>query len=208
MKRILWVLLFFTTINMATAQEVYTSSGKPGYHKKPPKKQGYDPDKLIIGGGISVDFGADYVLAGLSPILGYRITDNFSAGVGVGYLYFKVPDPYYYNPPLESYYDKGHLVYPSLWSRYFVYRNIYLTGTIEYDVIAGKYPEFDVFTNQISTKSRTVTAQSLLFGAGLKQSLGGRVSIFAQIQHEFLQQKYSPYSNNPIIFNAGVCAGL
>jgi hypothetical protein len=208
MKHIFWVLLVFIGFSYASAQDVYTSSGRPGYHKKPKKKKGYDPEKLIVGGGLILDFGSDYVLAGLSPVVGYRFTDHLSAGVGLGYEYFKVPDLDYYNPPYANYYDKGHIIYPSIWGRYFVWRNVYVTGTLEYDVISGTYPFYDVIANQFTDYKKTVNSESVLLGVGVKQPLGGRVSIFGQIQHEFLQQNYSPYYGQPFIVNFGIAAGL
>ncbi len=209
MKHIIWVLLVFVGISYASAQDVYTSSGKPGYHKKTKKKKGYDPDKIILGGGLSFDIGSDYVLAGASPIVGYRFTDHFSAGIGVGYLYFKLPDPTYYYPPDYNYFDKGSLIYPNVWAHYFVYRNIYLTGQFELDMIKGNYPGTDYNNGgAIYTFNQSQTAESLLLGLGVKQPLGGRVSMFGQLQHEFLQQTYSPYYGQPIILNFGICAGL
>ncbi len=208
MKHIVWVILVFTGINLASAQDVYTSSGKPGYHKKVVKKKtGYDPDKLILGGGLSLDFGTDWIVAGVSPIIGYRITDQFSAGLGVGYLYFKLPD-YDMSTTYTTVYKKGNLIYPNVWARYFVYRNIFLTCNFEYDIISGNYPGFDYNSNQYYTIKESISAQSLLFGIGMKQPIGGRVSMFGQIQHEVLGQPNSPYAGQPLIFNAGVCAGL
>src|ERR1017187_10428182 len=91
MKNIVVVLLLFFGISYASAQEVYTSSGKTGFHKKTKKKKGYDPDRLIIGGGITFGIDGGYVNLGLAPIVGYRITDHFSAGLGLGYLYASAP---------------------------------------------------------------------------------------------------------------------
>ena len=208
MKHIIWVLLVFVGLSYASAQDVYTSSGKVCYHKKTKKKKGYDPEKLILGGGVSLDFAGDYVLAGLAPVVGYRFTEHFQAGVGLGYLYFKMPDVNWYDPPVYSYYDKGSLIYPNLWARYFVYRNIYLTGTFEYDIITATYPDYNYVTNEIYNVRRNVSAQTLLFGIGLKQPIGGRVSLYGQLQHEFLQQVYSPYNGQPLVMNFGICAGL
>jgi len=208
MRQLIWVLLLFAGISAASAQDVYTSSGKPGYHKKvQKKKKGYDPEKLIIGGGLNLDYGGDYALLGASPIVGYRFTDHFSAGVGLGFLYFKLPDLNYYDPPRFNYFDEGNLIYPNLWARYFVFRNVFLSGSVEYDIISGHYPVMDNLGN-IGSYKENVTATSLLLGIGLKQPLGGRVSLVGQVQHECLGDKYSPYSNQPIILNIGICAGL
>ena len=83
-----------------------------------------------------------------------------------------------------------------------------MTGTVEFDIVSEKKPTYDVITNITSDVKYNYTAESLLLGVGLKQPLGGRVSIFAQVEHEFLQEVNSPYYGQPIIFNIGVCAGL
>ena len=71
----------------ASAQEVYTSSGRPANAKKKEEKQkGFDISRLVVGGGIGLGFG-DITSISVSPMVGYRITDNFSAGVGFGYQY-------------------------------------------------------------------------------------------------------------------------
>jgi len=205
MRNIVWVLLICLMVSHVSAQEVYTSSGKQNYHKKG-KKKGYDPDKLILGGGLSLNAGGGYVVAGVSPIVGYRFTNYLSAGVGLGYLYFQQPDDWY-STQYKTYYDKGSLVYPNLWAKFFVYKNIYLTGAFEYDMISETVPYVDYYGNE-STQKLSVNTEALLFGVGLRQPIGGRVSVFVEAKHEFLQQKYSPYDGQPIIFHIGFCAGL
>src|ERR1022692_4776451 len=103
MKHIIWVLLVFVSISYASAQDVYTSSGKPGYHKKTKKVKGYDPSKLIIGGGLTAGYADGSVAVGISPIVGYRFTDHFSAGVGIGYLYSQLPESIDPNGKVLSY---------------------------------------------------------------------------------------------------------
>src|SRR5580693_1802904 len=127
MKNTILVFLLFVGVSYASAQEVYTSSGKPGYHKKIKKKKGYDPDKLIIGGMPNLSFGGGYVDLGAAAIVGYRFTNHFSAGLGLGYLYSKAP--YGVDPYNNILYATENIIYPNLWTRYFVYRNFFVSGT-------------------------------------------------------------------------------
>src|SRR5688572_5075953 len=76
----------------ASAQEVYNSSGERRVApKKKEAKKGFDPQRLIYGGGLGLSFGT-ITAVGVAPVLGYRITDNFAAGIGLGYQYLRVKD--------------------------------------------------------------------------------------------------------------------
>ena len=206
MKNILFLVLLSLGVASVSAQEVYTSSGKPGYQKKVKKTKGYDPEKLVIGGGFNAGIGSGFANIGLSPIVGYRWTKNFSAGVGVGYQYYKspvAPDPT--NPDKELY-QYMSIVYPNLWTRYFVYRNIFVDATYEYDIISLKSP-IDHFGNVNQVKS-SVTNSCLLLGVGLRQPLGGRVSAYVSLIYDLLQGEYSPYPRNAPDIRFGIVAGL
>lgn len=206
MKRLLIVILLFAGMSYASAQEVYTSSGKPGYHHRySHKKKGYDPDKLIIGGGLNAGYGTDQANFGISPIAGYRFFHHFSAGIGLGYQYFKVAvatDPY---NPNNLLYQSANIVYPSLWSRYFVFRNFFVDATYEYDFIGLTYP-FDNYGNVHKTKLN-VTNSCFLLGAGVREPLGGRVSAYVELVYDLLQGRYSPYQGVPNI-RFGFAAGF
>lgn len=197
------ILLLFVSLSYASAQDVYTSSGKTNY-KKAKKHKGYDPDKLIVGGGINGGFNSGAVAAGLSPFVGYRLTKNLSAGVGVGYLYSRIPD-YYDQLTDKIYYANSHLVYPSVWARYVVWRNIFLSTAYEYDLINQKRP-LDQYGQLNPTKS-SYTNSCMWVGAGLKQPIAGRVSLYAELRFDVLQQPNSPYLNGPDL-RVGVIAGL
>ncbi len=210
MKNIMVVLLLFFGITYASAQEVYTSSGKSGYHKKTKKKKGYDPDKLIIGGQPTIDFSTDYTNVGVSVITGYRFTKHFAAGVGLGYLYASQAvyniDP---NDPLKAYHIRANIIFPSVWARYYVYRNIYTSLALEYDVIRGKEPGYDNNGN-ITNNSKFGDDNTCFFvGAGYRQPLGGRLSIYAEIIYDVLQGKNSMYAPGfPTTFRLGFATGL
>jgi len=206
MRNTFFVLLLCLGFTYASAQDVYTSSGKPGYKKQmKKKKKGYDPDKLIIGGGITFNFGDGFLAAGLSPIVGYRITDHFSAGVGAGYLYSQYRDPGI-SSKLFTY--REHIVYPSLWTRYFVYKNLFVSAIGEYDLIFQKAPGYDNMGN-LTTLSATFNNTCIFLGGGYKFPLGGRVSMLLDVQYDVLQGKNSPYPMGfPTLVHFGFVAGL
>jgi hypothetical protein len=203
MKRILFVLMCMLGVLSTRAQDVYTSSGgHPGFHKKT-KKKGYDPDKLIVGGGFSASFGNGNIDLGIAPVLGYRFTNNFSAGVGLGYQYYRFVT---YQDQFNTYYENDNIVYPSLWARYTFYRNLFLTTDFEYDFIHIKGTYLDNL-GYLDPENTSVTAPCWLVGFGFKQPLGGRVSGIMEIMYDVLQQPYSPYLRQPVM-RLGIVAGL
>ena len=208
MKYFIWVLLIFVGISYASAQDVYTSSGKTGYHKKTKKKKGYDPDKLIIGGEPTINFGGGYANVGISAILGYRITNHLSAGIGVGYLYSQIPE---YVDPVDPYkvsYIRENIIYPNLWARYFVYRNWFVSSAYEYDIISARGPGYDHYGN-FTTIQLNVTNSCVFLGTGIRMPLGGRVYLYAELLYDILQGTNSPYAPGfPTTLRFGFAAGL
>ena len=47
-------------------------------------------DRLFFGGGFGLTVGS-VTHVDISPMVGYRITDRFSAGIGLSYQYYKYP---------------------------------------------------------------------------------------------------------------------
>jgi hypothetical protein len=203
MKYVVFALLMLVGHSGAMAQEIYNSSGKANYKNKK-KKTGYDPDKLVLGGGINLAFGSGYANLGASPIVGYRFMKKFSAGVGLGYQYYKYPS--YVDPSNNVHFDYMNIIYPNVWARYFVFRNIFLTSTYEYDIINLREP-LDRFGNLNETRTK-VTNSCMLLGLGLRQSLGGRVSFYGELFYDLLQGDYSPYPKSSPALRFGVAAGL
>lgn len=206
-KIIVFLLLLGFSATVASAQEVYNSSGKPGYQKKTKKHKGYDPDRLIVGGGLNAGFGGGYVNVGIAPIVGYRLNKIWSAGIGLGYQYNRTPE---YADPSNQYaidYAQANIVYPSVWTRCFLYRNIFADAVFEYDMAYVKEPDYNYNSNEMEFRNTNYNIACGLVGIGLKQPLGGRVSFYGEIMYDVLQQDHSPYLGQPI-FRFGIAAGF
>jgi len=205
MKRILLLLVLCASFNGLFAQQVYNSSGNAhGYKHK--KVKGYDPSRLIIGGTINAGYSSDYANFGLGPTVGYKFTDMFSAGLGLGYQFYKAPFDIYN----DGLYVRENLVYPSIWAKFNVFRNFFIDGDFEYNFINVKSYDvlYDINGNPYLVGDKFNTSvPCLLLGVGIKQPIGGRVSSFIEIMYDVLQQKYSPYANIPV-FRAGITTGL
>jgi len=209
MKYFALILLCFSIYTSAVAQDVYSSSGRPDHAKKQKKEEGFDPSKLILGGGIGLGFGNQYADIVIAPTVGYRFTNHFAAGIGLGYEYYKnqltIIDPYY--GTLTTYPEQANIITPNIWGRYFVWRNIFIDGTFEYDLIRySQYTYTDNFGN-IVTGKYNVNVPCLLGGLGVKQPLGGRAYAYFEILYDVLQNTNSPYYGT-IVPRAGILVGL
>ena len=215
-KRTIFLLLLLAGFITATAQETYNSSGSNGYfYKKTHKKvRGYDPSKLIVGGIISLDYSSTSYVYGLSGILGYKLADGISAGINLGYQKYGMQitwvDPYT-NLTDQNQKTTESVVNPGIWGRINVYRNIYAVANFEYDFIS--YKEADQYFDQggnlayTDNNNTNVSVPCLLVGAGVKEPLGGRASLFLELTYDVLQQPYSPYFGIPVM-RTGIIVGL
>jgi len=202
-------MILFASVSQAFAQEVYSSSGKPGYYKKTHKKKGYDPGKLVVGGSLNAGFSNGGTSAGINPIVGYKFTDHFLAGVGLGYQYYRyISYTDYYN---NNYFSTDNIIYPSIWARYFVYRNFFVDATFEYDFISQRdpidaNPASPNYGDLVNTTTN-INVPCMLVGIGYKWMITGRVSFFAEVMYDVLQEDNSPYYGQ-LVPRAGICAGL
>ena len=152
--------------------------------KHPPEKNFWD--KVYFGGNFGLQFGTSTFID-LSPLMGYRITDKFSAGVGVTYQYYHYKDRYY---------DLATNVYGGrIFGRYMFTDNLF--GHAEYEYL--NLEAFDFFPR------RRVDVGSLLVGGGYIQRIGPNSAMVAMILYNLTESAYTPYQN-PIIrigFNIG-----
>jgi hypothetical protein len=151
--------------------------------KRPPGERFID--KLFTGGNLGAQFGT-VTFVDVSPLLGYRITDKISAGIGATYQYYHYKDKFY---DFETDVYGGRVFGRYLFTEY-------LFGHAEYEYLNLEAFDF---------KRRRVDVESLLAGGGYIQRIGDHAAIVAMILYNFTESVYTPYSN-PIIrvgFNIG-----
>jgi hypothetical protein len=208
MKYIVSVLLLCIGVNFASAQEqplMYSSSGRADHAQKKKKKEGFDPSKLIFGGGIVVAAGTDYTDLGISPEIGYRLTNNFSAGIGLGYEYSMIKQYDYYD---NSYTNKANVISPGIWARYMVYRNkVFLEANYEYDMMHFSERYVDNSGMYAASDNLNLNVSCFLLGVGLKYPIAGNVSAVVELLYDVIQDVNSPYYQQPV-FRFGVLVGL
>jgi hypothetical protein len=167
--KIFLFLVLLSTVGMAQDSSMI--------RKHPPKTNIWD--KVYFGGNFGMQFGTSTFID-ISPLVGYRITDKFSLGVGVTYQYYHYRD---LNFNLETNVYGGRV-----FGRYLF--TDYLFGHLEYEYL--NLEAFDFFP------PRRVDVESILGGGGYMQRVGRNAAIVAMILYNFTESAYTPYQN-PII---------
>jgi hypothetical protein len=212
MRYLILAILVSLCFGTLSAQEVYSSSGKPINEKKKYKEdpEGFDPSKIIWGGGIILSAGSGYANIGASPIVGYRITDRFSAGVGISYQYLKLKNAYTANNSqgMPQNYDLETSMYTAnAWSRYIIWNGIFAHVQPEINSLEVLKP-VDVLHPSGAT-IRTVGKERmfvpcLLVGGGIRQPISERVSFVGIILYDVLKDNNSPYRGIDLRFGINV----
>ncbi len=134
--------------------------------------------KLYFGGNFGAEFGrVTYVE--LSPLVGYKFSEKFSAGPGISYIYYRDRD---YNYSTSVYGVRA-------FARFFVLENVFAHA--EYEALNLGVPDLygDLNRQWIG---------SFLVGGGYKQSVGASGGITMMILWNLNETYYSPYQN-PVI---------
>lgn len=196
MKRIILIALLGLCIVNSQAQETYNSSGKVGQarYKQNQQKKGFDINRMVFGGNLGLTFGSVTNIY-IAPSVGYRITDNFAAGISLGYNYFRQKEGFYtYNiDPAkgEGYRPLSQSIYTgSVWGRYIIIPNIMVQAEFEmnnlgyYDAEDGFHPDKDGW---MMPGKKRVTVPSLLLGGGFRQPIGEYASMYIMAMYDVLQ---------------------
>ena len=176
-------------------------------------------ERLAFGGSLGLSFGSQTTLVDISPIVGYAITNDFMAGIGLTYKYYQYKN-YYYNVPDGTYSNLKMNIYGgSVWSRYFLTRteipvieNAFLHAEYEPLVIAHDYifnPNGifkDPYGSRFSKGRDNITLHGIFVGGGIRQPIGGRSFMYLEVLWNLNEELYSFYSNPRI--RIGIAAGF
>ena len=173
-------ILFFLLCLIVNAQHDYKA-------QKSQRPKWFDKEKVFVGGNMGLQFGR-VTFVDVSPLVGYRVTERFSAGIGFTYQYYK------YNDKIYSF--ETNVYGGRVFGRYFFTDNFFAHS--EYEVL--NLEAFDL------TPPQRVNVESLLVGGGLMQRFGSNSGITAMILYNFTESYYTPY-RNPII-RVGMVFGL
>ncbi len=153
-------------------------------------------DKFYFGGGFGLSIGTGYTSISASPLVGYKITDEFSAGVQTTYQYVS-------NSDLDlsfSNYGGGPF------TRY-VFDDRYIAHA-EYEILSFEYTDGTIDSGGDFNTFRD-TYSSLWLGGGYRESLGRNAGFFLLALYNVLydETEFSPYAS-PLSIRAGVAVGF
>ena len=139
-----------------------------------------------LGGQIYSSGGYNFFYYDLSPNVGYKITDKFSAGIQI-----------VYNNSIETGHGSSvsyNVIGGGVFARYLILNWLFLQ--VEYDILTTP-PSYRY------SQSRTYSDEKL-GGAGFKRNFGGKMSYYITILYDFAAEPNSPYYYSPIVYRVGV----
>lgn len=141
-------------------------------------------DRIVVGGGLDLQFG-DVTFIGVTPLVGYYVTDDFLAGGIFTYRYIQ------YNYLVPKYSTSTYGVAPFL--RYNIYKGIF--AHVEYEALYGEW----------RFKDDPFWLTSLFVGGGYNAQIGDRGFAGVYVLWNLTENpNYLIYSNPVVRFSFGV----
>lgn len=152
-----------------------------------------------FGGNIGFSLWNNYSQLGVYPLVGYKVTSQFSVGGKAGYVYTS-DDRYKPLPSLDTSNYGG-----SVFSRYRIIPQIYAHAEFA-------YWSYESVTSYTPGDSSYVTERNwvpyLLLGGGLSQRLGGNTYAFVEVLFDVIQDEKSPYDDWEPRVSVGISVGF
>ncbi|NUM51420.1 MAG: hypothetical protein HUU48_09905 [Flavobacteriales bacterium] len=189
MRKIIIFLMLMSFVSYGFSQ--YVEDNTKGKPKEKYKSSFWE--KTFVGGNFGLMFG-NVTLIDLSPNAGYNITESFSAGLGITYMYFS-----------NRYYNYSTNIFGG---RVFARQKIlnsFLLHT-EYEIL-----NMDLYNN-LDRRVERVNYPRLLIGGGIRQNIGDHSYFMLLILFNVLDDtnyisKYSFQMPNPDI-RMGIAIGF
>jgi hypothetical protein len=170
---------------------------------KDAEKTGFRKERLFTGGSANIGFSNGATMLGITPQLGYSLTNWLDAGITFNLNYISQRDYYTTNKIRQTTFGPGAFV------RIFPVNFLFATAQYEYNMIHQKQiisPQPDIKTS--------VSANSLLLGAGYAggRERGSNTYYYLSVMWDVYGDTYSPYvdqlgRSTPVI-RAGYNIGL
>jgi hypothetical protein len=166
----------------------------------------FEKQRLFTGGTANLGFSSGTTMIGVTPQLGYSVTDWMDAGITVNFNYVSQRDSYSTEKWRQTIYGPGAFV------RLFPVKFLFASAQYEYNFINQKY--IPASSSGIPSQKTSLNANSLLVGGGYAggREKGNNTYYFLSIAWDIMSDKNSPYvdnlgRSNPVI-RAGYNIGL
>ncbi len=207
MKRIACLMVLCFMINNAFGKITLKNQQK-NYLTRYYGERGFNPDNLLIGGSLGMNFFEKGYSAYIAPTVGYSF-GRFQLGVSAGYNFYhtkidylnginNLPEEYPYS---SSQYDVSVFTRLAILGPLFIHAE---PGISFYKVLDSMSYEFT--TGKAVEHASRENAPYVLVGAGFSFPIGDRVSFIIYGLYDVIQNKMSPYYGLPVIrggFNVG-----
>lgn len=167
-------------------------------------QRGFDPERLILGGNMGMNFIKNGYSFYFAPTVGYRFTNRFHMGSNLSYLFyqekFKYTNSKYFNE--ETYRYRAHQYSTSLFMRLFIAGPLFIhtePGLNFYKTLKNPDFVYDQSTGKLVEQTQRDIIPSVLTGAGFAIPLGGSAAFVIYGMYDVLQNPQSPYYGLPII---------
>ena len=167
------------------------------------KQKGFNPEKLFTGGSANVGFSSGSTSLGITPQIGYSLTNWMDAGINFNLNYLSIKYYVSQDKVRQTTYGPGAFV------RLFPVNFLFATGQFEYNSIHVKS-----IPNIGPDQKYSLDAKSFLIGAGYAggRENGGNTYYYLSIMWDIAGDPNSPYRDqygniSPII-RAGYNIGL
>ncbi|MEO8150173.1 MAG: hypothetical protein ABI723_21240 [Bacteroidia bacterium] len=188
------VIIFSISFNLVAQVPPEVPTGDP-----PPAPKKSFGERLVFGGFLGAQFGTN-TQVNISPIIGYRVTEKLTAGVGITYIYYKYE---YYTGYNQTYTEEDHIFGSSLWGEYRVIPQAFIH--VEPGLLNLSVPKLDPYGYYHGDTYRK-NIYTFLVGGGYYQAIGSNAGMQFSILWDLVEDMYSPYQN-PII-RIGFAAGF
>jgi len=182
---IIAMIVFMAALHAQVEESVQKGEKRGKEREKIPFSQ-----RLVFGGDLGLSFGTITYIK-IAPIVGYKVTDRLTAGLGPIYIYES-----YKNYSLKTSTYGGKVL-----ASFTIIRGSSLPAAIgigdmvlhaENEVI-NLEPTYADFNGYYF--GDRIWINNLLLGGGLSQALGGRFAVSIFILWDVTRNQYSPYSN-------------
>jgi len=151
-------------------------------------------DRIVVGGSLGAQFGNSTYVE-VSPIVGYKVTDMFTAGIGFSYQYYKV------NYNVITIDDYSMSVYgPRVFLQHDIIYGFFAHAEYEMMKYNFKYedPLYDAYSGQVP---------ALFGGLGYNYAIGDKAKFQFMALYDFLNGPNSLYYS-PWVIRMGFSTGF
>lgn len=167
----------FLLLSATTLQAQVDLSSPNPMAPKPAKPASRPIDNVFFGGNFGLQVGA-VTYINIAPIVGYKITDRYRAGVGINYIY-------------TNYFGQAyHLIGGRIFQQFFVWKGIFLHAEYEF----MDYPSG--YTTTTGKPLRNI-ANAFNVGAGYQQNFGRRAFTNVMLLYNVIHDPNNTIYNTP-----------